>query len=136
MGWAKPLAVAALAFVLATALAGPSVAEEPDSLVVARAAICTGIEEREPAGADTVFSKDVGKLYCFTQVEGARDSTYIEHVWYHKDREMARVKLAIRSPRWRTWSSKKISEEWTGVWSVEVLSADGKLLKKLRFQVK
>ncbi len=133
---AKLSAAVVLSFVIAVAVAGVPAAQGTDSLVVTRAAICVNIEEREPVGADTTFSKDVGALYCFTQIEGAKDSTAVEHVWYYKGEEVTRVALAVKAARWRTWSSKKIMETWTGPWSVEVLSAEGDILKKLNFKVK
>jgi hypothetical protein len=129
-------AATAMIFALIAAIAGPTNAQESDSLVVPRASVCIEIEDHEPVGADTVFSKDVGRLYCFTQIEGAQDTTIVEHVWYYNGEERARVGLMVKAPRWRTWSSKKIMEDWTGPWTVQVFSAEGDLLKKLEFRVK
>lgn len=68
---------------------------------------------------------DIGRVYCWSTITGARRNTAVEHVWYWQEREMARVRLAVRGPRWRTWSSKRIAPEWSGTWRVEVVTTDG-----------
>jgi hypothetical protein len=97
--------------------------------------ICTDIQDRVPVGADTLFLKTVGQLYCYTKVTGAGESAKIAHVWYYNDQEMARVELNIRADTWRTWSSKKILEEWTGNWRVDVVSESGEILKSMSFRI-
>ena len=37
-------------------------------LIVEEMEFCTVIEERQPAGADTVFADTVGRVYCFTKI--------------------------------------------------------------------
>jgi len=39
----------------------------------------------------------------------------------------------VGGPRWRVWSSKNLWPTWIGVWSVEVLSADGEVLYQKEF---
>jgi hypothetical protein len=68
---------------------------------------------------------DIGRVYCWSTITGARRDTVVEHVWYWQEREMARVRLAVRGPRWRTWSSKQIARVWSGTWRVEVVTTDG-----------
>ena len=110
-------------------------AQETSSLMVENMQICTAIEERQPAGADTAFADTVGQLYCFTKITGAEDTTMVAHVWYHGDEERARVELTIKSKTWRTWSSKRIVEGWTGEWRVDVLSANGAMLASKKFKI-
>jgi len=109
-------------------------AEEAPALTVT-ATICTEIQDREPVGAGDTFPATVGKLYCHTLVEGAEEPTMVTHVWYHGQDKMAEVTLDVNSVRWRTWSSKKIVESWTGDWHVEVLDEDGKVLTTTPFQI-
>jgi len=97
---------------------------------------CRSIEERKPVDADSLFADTVGKVYCFTRVTGATDTTTIYHVWYHEDEEMARVELTVRSSPWRTWSSKQILKEWNGIWRVDILLPEGRLLRSKEFLVK
>ena len=97
---------------------------------------CRSIEEREPVDTDSLFADTVGQVYCFTRVTGATDTTMIYHVWYHEDEEMARVELTVRSSPWRTWSSKQILKEWDGIWRVDILLQEGRLLRSKEFLVK
>lgn len=110
--------------------------QEPSSPVVDELAVCTAVENREPVAADTSFSADVGTLYCFTKVSGAAADSSISHVWYHNDKEMARIKLNVKADAWRTWSSKRIVEDWTGKWHVDVESAAGDVLATKAFVIK
>lgn len=98
-------------------------------------AIAPTIENRSPQSTAQSFPATVGTLYCFTKVVDAREETSITHTWYYQDREMAEVILSVRSPCWRTWSSKKIIPEWRGSWRVEVTAEDGTLLKSIDFTV-
>ncbi len=106
------------------------------TLAVDDMVICTAIEDRQPVGIDTVFSNTVGQVYCFTNITGSVDTTSIYHVWYHNNVEMARVELSVKAKTWRTWSSKRIVEEWEGKWRVEVESADGEVLEIKEFIIK
>ena len=98
--------------------------------------ICTSVEERQPVGADTAFVKTIGQLYCFTKFSGGSDTTSVSHVWYYKGEQMAKVDLAIRGKTWRTWSSKRIVEDWDGSWKVDIVSEAGNVLKSKAFEVK
>lgn len=96
----------------------------------------TGIENREAMGVDTVFSADVGNVYCWVLATGAEGETQISFVWYHQDQEMAEVNVPVRSARWRCWTSKTIMPEMTGAWKVEIKDEAGKVLESASFQVK
>ena len=98
--------------------------------------ICTSVEDRQPMGADTSFAKDVGQLYCFTTLGGDQDSATIYHAWYYNDQEMAKVELNKGAKTWRTWSSKRILDTWTGTWRVDVLSSDGSVLGSIEFTIR
>ncbi len=108
---------------------------QESALSVDQMEICVAVEEREPVGADTAFSSTMDRLYCFTAISGAEDTTTISHVWYHGDDEKATVELSVKGKKWRTWSSKRIVEEWTGTWRVDVVSTAGKVLKSKEFVV-
>ena len=105
------------------------------ALVVDEQTICTAIEDRAPTGADSSFSSDVGKLYCFTKISGSEDTTTVSHVWYLSDEEKAKVDLSVKGKTWRTWSSKNIDPSWVGSWKVEVVSANGDVLSTKSFVI-
>jgi hypothetical protein len=104
-------------------------------LEVSAAAVCKDVVDREPVDAGSSFTAAVGKLYCFTRIIGAESPTQITHVWYFDDTERARVELAVNGITWRTYSSKIIQPHELGAWRVEVLDSEGKLLKKLEFEI-
>jgi hypothetical protein len=99
------------------------------------ATICKDVVDREPVDSGNSFTADVGKLYCFTKIMGAESPTHVTHVWYFDGTERARVDLAVNAASWRTFSSKIIQAHELGAWRVDVLDADGNVLKSLDFEV-
>jgi hypothetical protein len=117
---------------------GSSFEEPRTGIRVARAYVCKGIEESEPteAGRSFIPAEDGDlRLCCFSEIEGAGGRDTILHIWYWGDREMARVELEVRGPSWRTWSSKRIADEWRGQWHVDITDSSGAVLKRLDFSV-
>ena len=112
----------------------PAAAPEQPALVLDEIHISTGVENREPIGVGTVFPDDLGKLYCFTKIGGAEGTTYVYHVWYFGDKEIARVKLPVKSKSWRTWSSKNFNMA-LGNGHVEVVSESGAVLGRADFEI-
>jgi len=129
---------ALLALVFAGVLvlfAGSDFAQTVDTLTVTDMKTCTGVQNREPVGVAETFAHTVGRVFCFTVVEGVKEPTTITHVWYHGETKRGEVSLKVNPPRWRTWSSKTIAKTWTGHWRVEVVSAEGKVLKSTAFEI-
>jgi len=106
------------------------------SIKVDEMAVCTSVEDRQPVGTDTSFVKTIGQLYCFVKITGESDSTSIFQTWIYNDKEMAKVELSVKGKSWRTWSSKRIVEDWVGNWKVEVSDATGNILKTYEFVIK
>jgi len=111
-----------------------AVAQKQPALVLEEIQICTAVEDRQPSGVGTVFPDDLDKIYCFTKIGGAEDTTYVTHVWYFGDDEIARVKLPIKAISWRTWSSKKLNM-LLGNGHVEIVSESGDILGKAEFEI-
>lgn len=123
-----------VAFLLFIILA--SSVTQAQNVRVTEISFATSIDNRKPAGVDTVFAANVGTVYCFTHLEGAQDTTQIAHVWFYKDEEKAHINLDVASDDWRTWSSKSILQNWTGPWRVMVEDKDGNVLASKSFVVK
>jgi hypothetical protein len=131
-------------FALITLIATPGSAQEGTAagereetgLTVERLVFCTDVVDREPVGETTQFLHSIARIYCFSQIAGAADTTTVQHVWYFGDKEMARVDLPVRSSSWRTWSSKKMADGWADVWRVDVVSPDGTVLDSKEFLYK
>jgi hypothetical protein len=129
-------ATALLLLLLAGAVSGQEESKKVETLLTVEAQLCTGIEERMPAGVAESFPADVGKVYLWSKVTGAADTTVIKHVWSYQGKEMAVVELPVKSPSWRTWSYKTILPQWTGRWEVKILDAEGEILKAVPFTIK
>ncbi|MFH1689923.1 MAG: DUF2914 domain-containing protein [Candidatus Eisenbacteria bacterium] len=115
----------------------PVSAASSSGLRVLRAYVCKGIEQGEPteAGKSFVPQDGVLRLCCFSEIAGAAGPDSVFHIWRWGDREMARVPLEVKSSRWRTWSTKRILDEWRGEWHVDVTDREGGVLTSLEFSV-
>ena len=126
----KKLVLLSLGLFLVTSLCGTLQAGE---LAVEVMEFCPAVEDRAPVGATTQFLNPVEKIYCYTKIAGAADTVTVFHVWYYDEKEMARVELTVKSASWRTWSSKKMLQEWSDVWRVDVETEDGTVLESKEF---
>ena len=115
----------------------PGFTASTSGLRVLRSYVCKGIEQGEPTEAGKSFVPEDGvlRLCCFSEIAGAAGSDTVFHVWRWGDREMARVPLEVKSARWRTWSTKRILDEWRGEWHVDVTDREGGVLTRLEFSV-
>jgi hypothetical protein len=109
------------------------VAEQP-GLVLEHIQFYTTVKDRQPSGVGSVFPEDLDKLYCFTKIGGAEGTTYVYHVWYFGNKEIARVKLPVKSKSWRTWSSKNL-HMGLGYGYVEIVSESGDILGRAEFKI-
>ena len=57
----------------------------------------------------------------------------IYHRWVYNDKQVAELKLPVRSDRWRTYSSKAMPKQWLGDWAVEVLDSERNVLGRYEF---
>jgi len=114
--------------------ASSAVAEEESTLVLEKIAICSAVEDKQPQGVGTVFADDLDKIFCFTKIVGALDTTLVKHVWYLGDNELVSVDLPVKSASWRTWSSKLV-DMGLGKGHVEIVSEGGDVLGKADFEI-
>lgn len=110
-------------------------AQDLSDLAVEYGTVCENVVNREAVAASTSFPSSIEKLYCFTKITGATEPTKIIHVWYYGETERARIELAVKSSAWRTYSSKLIQPGEVGMWRVEVLDSDGRVLETYRFDI-
>lgn len=108
-------------------------AEEKPGMSVEQIVFCTSVENMAPRGESSQFFSSIDQVFCFTRINGAIDTTSVTHVWYYNDKEMARVELPVKSPLWRTWSSKRMIDAWDGTWRVDVTSSDGQVMESREF---
>ncbi len=125
-----------LALLGAALIAAPPLAAQEAGISVAEMSFCTEVQNRQPVAPADSFAADVANVCCFTKITGASGEASVAHVWYHGDKEMARVELPVRSSAWQTWSRKQIGPGRSGEWRVDVVGADGKVLKSATFMVR
>jgi hypothetical protein len=109
--------------------------KETASTLTVEAKLCTSVVDRVPQGEATKFGSDVGQVYLWCRVNGATDTTHVEHLWYYKGEEKASIKLPVKTASWRTWSKKTIMPQWTGQWEVKIVDVDWHVLKTIAFTV-
>jgi hypothetical protein len=103
------------------------------ALEVSEAVVTTQVSDRAPVDVIQTYPATVERLFCFTRVTGAAADTTIVHVWSLRGKETSRIELPVRSSDWRTWSSKTIYPGSAGDWKVDILDAEGALLKSVSF---
>jgi hypothetical protein len=108
--------------------------EKSDLPTLQKAVICERVENQVPRGIRQIYPSSVGTLWCFTKLADIPSEGTIYHIWYHGNKEMAKVELSISPPQWRTYSSKIILPSWKGSWKVEVVHGDY-VLKTVAFAV-
>ena len=114
--------------------AGPAAAPAPQP-TLALAAVCEGVQDFLPHNAAVVFSMALGKVSCFSAFDPVPQQTNIYHNWYYRDQLIAKVKLALKTPRWSTYSSIQLRQSDIGPWRVEISDQKGFVFQILRFSV-
>ena len=99
----------------------------------AEAAVGTSVENRALVGAAESFPTGTGKLACFARITDAAD-TEIEFVWYKGEAEQARVKQAVKTNPYRTWSTKTLPADAAGDWRCDIVQGE-KVLHSVKFKV-
>ncbi len=87
------------------------------------------------AACSTRYADTVGVVIFWTKLAGGAPGRWVEHVWFHGEKEIARVRQKVEGATWRTWTRKTIMPEWTGDWRVEVRAEDGTLLAERFFTI-
>jgi len=120
--------------VLTTVL--PVVAAD-DGIKISEIVITSKIVKGKPIDSIKRLSSATDKnLYCFIRtVAPAGTDSQIKHLWYKGDEKVGEFSLPVKGERWRTYSKKSIPKGWAGDWRVEVVAADGTLLKTVKFRM-
>lgn len=96
---------------------------------VVRSAFTTEIADREPTENLQNLTNENGQVKFFTELRDMSGQTAI-HRWEYDGKVVAEVKFNVKGPRWRVWSSKNLSPEWTGDWKVSVINAAGEVISE------
>ncbi len=100
---------------------------------VSRAMFTIGVEDREPVlKVDSISSNSYNQISFFTELMD-HEGDNVTHQWVYGGKVMFEKTFEVRGPRWRVWTSKTLLPEWTGLWSVNVLDQDRKVLATKSF---
>ena len=113
--------------------AAPAEAEQKSEHVL-RALLTTGIENREPVDEIVSLDKNRERIYFFTELTGMKGKV-IKHRWEFQDKVMGVVNFNVGSDQWRCYSSKNLSPEWTGIWTVTIVDEKDNVLTQTYFEV-
>jgi hypothetical protein len=120
----------------ATESAAESTRPTDAKVSVLKATICSTIKDRMPTDTAATFPLSVERIYVWNLIQAKQYPTAIRHIYYHEGQIVSQVDLNVRSPFWRTWSFKKIDEDrYRGKWQVDITTIDGKVLRRLYFEV-
>jgi hypothetical protein len=108
---------------------------KPEKLKLVKAAMCEGIEKHGTRHEAVVFPISIGKVFCFTSFDPVPEQTFVYHNWYQKDRFSTRIRLAVKPPRWSTFSSVHLREADKGPWRVEITGHKGQTFQIVRFSI-
>jgi len=108
----------------AAAPATPTKTESGTAGTIARSAITTGVENREPVDSINKLSTDSHKVYYFTELKDM-EGQQVTHRWEYNGKVMAEVPFQVGGSRWRVFSSKQLDGIWQGEWKVSVVDANG-----------
>ena len=107
-----------------------------NNLKVQDAVAGIGIKDRVPLGIGDLFDWSLNRIYIWTRIKCKNPPSSIKHTYYFKEKKIGDITLKIRSTNWRTWSYKTLADKrYIGPWRVDITSIDGKLLKRIRFEV-
>ena len=105
-------------------------------LEVLEAAVCTDVKDRKPFGKADSFPWSTDRVYIWNLIECERHLSSIRHIYYFNGQKVSDIVLDVRSPSWRTWSYKELSDKrFIGLWRVDIISVDGQLLQSVKFEV-
>lgn len=96
---------------------------------VARATFAEAIEAREPVGKVERVPQAAETVYYFTELRDLSGHT-VTHRWLYQGEVKGEVAFEVGGPRWRVYSSKDFLPDWTGEWTVEVVTGDDRVLHR------
>ncbi len=104
-----------------------------EPLFIKQIVLCKGVRHREPVNIVEMYTSDDKRAYCYIRVFNTRKQTIVTFRWFYKNEHYHSMKAKVGiSKSWRTYSSVRIKP---GLWRVEVLDENEKLLEGIGFMV-
>ncbi len=107
---------------------------EPPNYYLQTAVVCIDIDEEalKPLLAKGVFSKYMDYLYCFAEFTPPAPKEVVFY-WKYRGVTLAQQKAKVQSRKPVAWSRMNMSEDRTGIWQVDIRTADGYYLGSAEF---
>ena len=107
-----------------------------NSLKLKEIMICRGVYKRNPIKPGFKFTNNVDSLFCYTKISNSGIKQEIKHVWYFQDKLITSVVYNIKtSYNYRSWSKKNISSSQVGLWRVDIIDSNNRVLGSREFEI-
>ena len=108
-----------------------------DGIKVVKAVAGGGVQNKTPIDIGNSFQWSKERVYIWSMINCKNPPASIKHIYYFNEQKVSEVLLDVKSHQWRTWSYKTIpNKRYIGQWRVDITSADDKVLKTIRFEIK
>ena len=117
--------VTVISLLLATTIyaAEPSPGGNP----LARAQFTTAIEDQEPVDNLIELNGSIERIFCFTEFRNLPRQV-VTHRWEYRGEVVSEARFHVDGPRSRVWSSKVLTPDRPGSWTVVIMAAHGEIL--------
>jgi cytoskeletal protein RodZ len=103
------------------------------SISVNDSGVGTDIVNRALVGRSETFAAGT-RVVFWTLVNGGHRGDTVRHVWFHRGRSVATVRLPVASASWRTHSQRVLGPGTDGEWAVEAQDEHGRVLARHAFR--
>lgn len=96
----------------------------------------TAVSRRVLVDPQPHVSVEAERVYAHLTVRNPGPETALRMVWRRDGKRVQDLTVDVgRSPRWRTWSYKRLRLADVGDWTVEVIDAEGAVIGRAAFTV-
>ena len=96
---------------------------------LAQAQFTTRVNKRVPVDNIKTLSSDFRKVYFFTDIRDCEDCD-VEHQWWYRGKKVSVVEGETTGNRYRWWTSKTLTRDMLGDWTVKVIVDDDEVYTK------
>jgi hypothetical protein len=95
---------------------------------IIRTQFTTAIQDREPVDNLTELNNGTAeRIYCFTELTNLTGQV-VTHSWEYRGEVVSEARFHVDRPHSRVWSSRLLTPDQPGSWTVVIMSATGKVL--------
>jgi hypothetical protein len=100
----------------------------PEHGTVIRTQFTTAIRDREPVDNLTELNNGTAeRIYCFTELDNVSDQV-VTHSWEYRGEIMSEARLRVDGSHTRVWSSRLLTPDRPGPWTVVIMSESGEVM--------